>query len=151
MGTGAASYLNRARYTRPKTIKGYYRWVDTHLDSIKLVTEEEFKRSEDPLAVAMESDHTTAQTVLMCSLRTATGLDPEKIKKYFPNEAAYRAWIDEISHPNFMAEPIRQQYFAELSATRIALTPLDGFLVSNNLIVDLMIALDKYFAPNVYI
>jgi hypothetical protein len=87
----------------------------------------------------------------MCSLRTATGLEPNKIKKYFPNEAAFNAWIDEIVFPNFIAEHIRQQYFAELSAERIALTPLDGFLVSNHLIVDLMIALDKYFAPNVCI
>lgn len=76
MGTGAASYVDRARFTRPKTVKGYYRWVDQEMDKIKLVSEEEFKRSEDSKSIAIESDHTIAQTVLMCSLRTAAGLDP---------------------------------------------------------------------------
>ena len=42
MGTGAASFLDGARFTRPKTIKAYYRWVDTQMNKVKLVTEEEF-------------------------------------------------------------------------------------------------------------
>ena len=79
-GCGAASFLDRVRFSRPKTLKKYYQYVDKLPQS--------FPISEK------ESDSQLAQTVLMCGLRKAEGINPVKqLKPYFKSNEDFEVCI----------------------------------------------------------
>ena len=70
-GCGAASYVNSVRFTRPKQLAKYYRYVDS------------LPTSYNPTNL-FETSNQIASTVLMCGLRTELGINPrERLSHYF--------------------------------------------------------------------
>ena len=69
-GCGAASYIDGIRFSRPKQLKQFYRYIENSL-----------KVSEE---IKKDTTNQIAQTVLMCGLRMAKGVDLRgKLSKYF--------------------------------------------------------------------
>ena len=76
----------------------------------------------------------------MCSLRTLKGVNPTvQLRPYFPSDSAFYACVTQIEQ-YALAHP---GYFQEASRERIALTPVKGFLVSNHLIAQLLVIVEK--------
>ena len=120
-GCGAASYIDGYRFSRPKTLKQYYRYVDSDL-----------KIGDDQ---KKDSISQIAQTVLMCGLRMARGVElRRKLRKYFQSEEKFEGFVNEIV--KLYPDEIQKEYFTEISKEKIALSK-NGFLVSNRLIVEL--------------
>ena len=68
-GTGAASYINNVRFTRPKSIKKYFDYV-SNINSV---------------ATAQDTLLQQIETIIMCSLRTFDGLKFSQIE-YFMSD-----------------------------------------------------------------
>lgn len=130
-GMGAASYVNNQRFTRPRTRKEYYTWL-----------EQGAKITSPPL---------TSQDVLleklMLGLRLAEGVNLEAIREQFGEEALQtiltclqpyqqRGWV-EVKGKNQENLSIGDDL-----ATRIHLSDPEGFLFSNTLLADLFNQLD---------
>ena len=67
-GTGAASYIDKVRFTRPRSLNKYLK----------------FTQRKDVEQPEPDSDLEIARTVLMCGLRTVTGVDLHRLQPYLP-------------------------------------------------------------------
>jgi coproporphyrinogen III oxidase-like Fe-S oxidoreductase len=68
-GNGAASYVDKVRETRPRSISKYFKFVE------KLQSGENTGQERD-------SDLDIARTILVCGLRTVYGVNLTRIKPY---------------------------------------------------------------------
>jgi len=135
-GLGAASYLRRTRFSRPKTMRAYRAWVD----ALEQRAQELGRPTlPGPLSSAHPSpEPDTPQEVLldmvMLRLRTADGLSLAQVQERFGAPARYAIAT--------AATPLAARGLATLSADVLRLTDPEGFLVSNAVIAELFAALD---------
>ncbi|MBE9228109.1 coproporphyrinogen III oxidase [Phormidium sp. LEGE 05292] len=139
-GMGAASYLNRQRFTRPKKRKEYYAWVQ-HLIA-----------SDGILDAPQIDEHDILLETLMLGLRLAEGLKIAVLAEKFGRKTLEKIW--------HCLQPYYQTGWVEISANNsanIALSPTDklpvtgrlkltdpeGFLFSNTVLAALFSQLEK--------
>jgi coproporphyrinogen III oxidase-like Fe-S oxidoreductase len=65
-GNGAASFVDRVRFSRPRSLVKYYEYVKGDCKKIQ----------------PRESDFDMAKTITMCQLRTNSGLNINALKDY---------------------------------------------------------------------
>lgn len=117
-GMGAASFLGNERFSRPKTLKTYYQWVDeiesdpSKLDTLLSLTQE-------PKPDLLE--------ILMLALRTSDGLDLNKFELLF-GKALKEKLVGSVQ--SF----IKNKTVEITSSNRLRLVDPDGFIVSNDII-----------------
>lgn len=133
-GMGAASYVQRQRFTRPRTREQYYAWVQQLTESGGVINEPEV------------SDTDILLETLMLGLRLAEGINLSQIYKQFGESSLNQIWI--------CLEPYYHQGWVEFTGTdeqlvdmdketsclgvyRIRLTDPDGFLFSNTVLAKL--------------
>ncbi|MDJ0716272.1 MAG: radical SAM family heme chaperone HemW [Prochloraceae cyanobacterium] len=133
-GMGAASYVAGQRFTRPRTRKEYYAWVETLIEA----------------GGAIDSPHNTSidnlLETLMLGLRLAEGVDISAIASMFGEETLnniwdclqpyYRqGWVEAIDRDNNSVSIEENENV--LQVDRIRLTDPEGFLFSNTVLADL--------------
>ncbi len=140
LGMGAASYTNQKRFTRPKTRKDYYDWVDNlvisgyHLDTIPVTKLDilletlmlglRLYKGVDLLSLAQEFGQETIK--LIC--QTVLPYHQEKLV-YFQGK-----------HINFIPEDINSNW---QKINRMTLADPDGFLLSNTILAALFETLES--------
>jgi putative oxygen-independent coproporphyrinogen III oxidase len=116
-GMGAASYTDNMRFTRPRTTKEYYQWVNNgcKIDVLSLSSQD----------ILLET--------LMLGLRLAEGLNLQTLITQFGNPTINKV-LDILT-------PHHQQGWVEINE-QIKLTTPEGFLFSNTLLSDLFKGLE---------
>ncbi|XWK87614.1 MAG: radical SAM family heme chaperone HemW [Phormidium sp.] len=133
-GMGAASYLNRQRFTRPRKRQEYYHWV------------ENFIASGGILDAPQLDEHDILLETLMLGLRLAEGLEIAFLAEKFGQET-----LEKICH---CLQPYQQKGWIEILETtagnfpfpttgRLKLTDPEGFLFSNTVLAALFSYLEK--------
>jgi oxygen-independent coproporphyrinogen-3 oxidase len=130
-GMGAASYVNGKRFTRPRTRREYYAWIEKGA----VIDEPEISATD----FLLES--------LMLGLRLAEGVSLEQICQQFGTEVVEQIWT--------CLQPYYRQGWVEIlgqdgrtiefessncymsSAERLRLTTPEGFLFSNTILATL--------------
>ena len=117
-GMGAASYVNKQRFNRPRTRAEYYDWVEKGavVDSLPLDWED----------VLLEK--------LMLGLRLAEGVSLGEIKEEFGEEIVEKIFV--------CLEPYFQKGWVDFCAGKtghLRLTDPEGFLFSNTVLADLFL------------
>jgi putative oxygen-independent coproporphyrinogen III oxidase len=112
-GMGAASYVQQRRFTRPRTRREYFAWVEA--------------------GCAIDAPPTSSREVLletlMLGLRLAEGVSLAEIGDRFGRETAER--IERC------LQPYRQSGWVAANGDRVRLTDPEGFLFSNTVLTDL--------------
>lgn len=118
-GMGAASYVDQVRFSRPRTKKDYYNWVENGC------------KINEP-AIAPQD---FLLETLMLGLRLAEGVDLSHLKTHFGQ--------DTINTIHQCLQPYYQQGLVEFSQTqeRLKLSDPQGFLFSNTILATLFQAL----------
>jgi putative oxygen-independent coproporphyrinogen III oxidase len=130
-GMGAASYVNGKRFTRPRTRREYYAWLE------KGAVIEELEVSTTDFLLEF----------LMLGLRLAEGISLEQIRQQFGTEVVEQIWtcLQPYSHQGWVEILGQDGQNIELksdtcyitSAERIRLTIPKGFLFSNTILATL--------------
>ncbi|KAK9804542.1 hypothetical protein WJX73_006876 [Symbiochloris irregularis] len=138
-GLGATSCIGGARVARPKTMAAYRHWVDS-LASGGMAT-----------PAAEDADEQLLDAVML-SLRMSDGLDLNRVAAFFGKQAAQV--IAECLQPHRLQGLVQfdsigngqadEQSTTKLGAVR--LTDPEGFLVSNDIISDVFVALNEVAA-----
>jgi putative oxygen-independent coproporphyrinogen III oxidase len=115
-GMGAASYLAGTRFTRPRTTQAYLDWV----------------AAGATYPAELLGDLERFLETLMLGLRTAQGIDVEKLVAEFGLELWQRAEAKLHSHMPHWVEPLHLGGGGQLQ-----LTDPQGFLYSNQVLADL--------------
>lgn len=133
-GMGAASYVEGCRFTRPRTRREYYAWVQRLIDA----------------GGVLDCPETSVEDVLletlMLGLRLAEGLDLVALTQQFGEKTLEQIWT--TLQPYYQrgwvhvvggnGEAIALQYAQTLPRTgRLRLSDPEGFLFSNTVIADL--------------
>jgi oxygen-independent coproporphyrinogen-3 oxidase len=133
-GMGAASYVKRQRFTRPRTRKDYYTWVQQLRESGGMIDEPETSEIDFILET------------LMLGLRLTEGINLSLIHQEFGKEIfqnilfclqpySEQGWVE------FMGKEGEIGYFKEmddlLEIERVRLTDPEGFLFSNTVLASL--------------
>ncbi|AUT01394.1 coproporphyrinogen III oxidase [Nostoc sp. CENA543] len=118
-GMGAASYIEGKRFTRPRTTKEYYQWVETGCAIDCEVT--------PPQEILLET--------LMLGLRLAEGVSLKTITQKFGQQPI------EVIHQ--CLKPHIEQGLVEISKERLRLSDPQGFLFSNVVLADLFKQLEN--------
>ncbi|NJO78940.1 MAG: coproporphyrinogen III oxidase [Cyanobacteria bacterium RM1_2_2] len=122
-GMGAASYLNRQRFTRPRKRQAYYDWVQTFAQT-------------GEIDCPVTPDAEVLLDTLMLGLRLAEGLSLKQLTNQFGQETIaqvlqclqpyqQKGWV--LHAPNFQSGDLDDQTLD----SRIRLSDPDGFLFSN--------------------
>jgi len=122
-GMGAASYINHQRFSRPRTRREYFQWVDA--------LEAAGGRLEHPTTPPLERLLDT----LMLGLRLADGLSLHPLEAEFGQAAIAR-----LLH---RLQPHIQRGWVDQASFHIRLTDPEGFLFSNVVLSDLFEALSE--------
>lgn len=133
-GMGAASYINGFRFTRPRTRREYYAWVQKLVDHGGILTGPKMPKTE----VLLET--------LMLGLRLAEGLSLEKLTQQFGVEILEQIWA--AIHPHYQQGWVEivsdSQEIIDLknapklpNSDRLRLKDPEGFLFSNTILADL--------------
>ncbi|MEC4893227.1 MAG: radical SAM family heme chaperone HemW [Oscillatoria sp. PMC 1051.18] len=123
-GMGAASYVNRQRFTRPRTRKEYYAWVEAGCE----------------IDVPKSDANDVLLETLMLGLRLAEGINLAWINQYYGQEIIKQIWD--------CLQPYYQQGWVEIIDAeievkeretlpvigRLKLSDPDGFLFSNTIL-----------------
>jgi putative oxygen-independent coproporphyrinogen III oxidase len=109
-GMGATSYLHRQRFSRPRTRREYYDWLDSGATITAPV--------DSPLDQWLET--------LMLGLRLAAGLSLVDLGDRFG-----QAWVNRLLQ---CLESFRDRPWVEVSQDRICLRHPEGFLFSNQVL-----------------
>ncbi|MGA9378317.1 MAG: radical SAM family heme chaperone HemW [Phormidium sp.] len=139
-GMGAASYLNRQRFTRPRKRREYYAWVEKLIASDGIIDAPQVDEND----ILLET--------LMLGLRLAEGLELADLAEKFGRETLDKIWqclqphyqkgwvkISANNNSNISLSPSEK-----LPATgRLKLTDPEGFLFSNTVLADLFSNLEK--------
>lgn len=133
-GLGSASYINGVRFSRPRKLKDYVKYVQHLEDGIDCTQD----GIVDPKDLAMD--------VIMLSLRTADGLDLKSFREAFGDSSmvsvleVYRPYL-ESGHVICIDEGGRNvgvnEIISSVSNEKVGFLRLsdpDGFLLSNELI-----------------
>ncbi len=115
-GMGAASYLAGTRFTRPRTTQAYLDWV-----AVGAIYPAELLGDVDRFL-----------ETLMLGLRTAQGIDVEKLVAAFGSELWQRAVAKLHPHMPHWVEPLSAE-----NSGQLRLTDPQGFLYSNQVLADL--------------
>lgn len=118
-GMGAASYTNNQRFTRPRTRKEYFKWVN------------ELETNQGRINISYLSKTDQLLETLMLNLRLKEGIKLTEIKNNFGEKIANK--IIEI------LKPYEQQKLVEFKFNnqQINLTDPQGFLYSNSVLAEL--------------
>ncbi|MGK7939190.1 MAG: radical SAM family heme chaperone HemW [Crocosphaera sp.] len=137
LGMGAASYTNNKRFTRPKTRKNYYNWIDELVKSGYFLNSPELTQID------------TLLETLMLGLRLKKGINLSKLSQQFGEETVER--IYQILLPYFSENLVvfKDQY-ARLITNKPQLENIDtihlsdpnGFLLSNMILASLFETLE---------
>jgi oxygen-independent coproporphyrinogen-3 oxidase len=133
-GMGAASYLNRQRFTRPRKRKEYYAWVQKLIVSGGIIDTPQIDEQD----ILLET--------LMLGLRLAEGLELSVLSEKFGQETLEKIW--------HCLQPCQQQGWVEILENnkanislnptgRLKLTDPEGFLFSNTVLAALFSYLEK--------
>jgi oxygen-independent coproporphyrinogen-3 oxidase len=131
-GMGAASYVQGYRFTRPRTRREYYAWVQQLIDAGGVLENQETSATD----VLLET--------LMLGLRLAEGLSVDKLRNQFGEKTLKEIWTSLQPH-------YKQGWVEVVSASREAveeaqalpttgqlrLSDPEGFLFSNTVLADL--------------
>jgi oxygen-independent coproporphyrinogen-3 oxidase len=131
-GMGAASYVQGYRFTRPRTRREYYAWVQQLIDAGGVLENQETSATD----VLLET--------LMLGLRLAEGLSVDKLRNQFGEKTLKEIWTSLQPH-------YKQGWVEVVSASREAvedaqalpttgqlrLSDPEGFLFSNTVLTDL--------------
>ncbi|MEC4820007.1 MAG: radical SAM family heme chaperone HemW [Scytonema sp. PMC 1069.18] len=112
-GMGAASYVEGKRFTRPRTTKEYYRWVENGAAIDCNIT--------PPEEVLLE--------ILMLGLRLAEGIDLAMLAEQFGDKK-----VEKIHH---CCDPFYNRGWVEVAEGRLRLSDPEGFLFSNVVLAEL--------------
>ncbi|WP_107670470.1 radical SAM family heme chaperone HemW [Cyanothece sp. BG0011] len=139
-GMGAASYTNNQRFTRPKTRKSYYEWVNQLKQSGYNISSPNLNKFD----VLLES--------LMLGLRLKKGINLSEILKQFEKEIVTKIYQTLIPYHQVglvYFKNINDNFITELNDNtwqnihRIMLSDPDGFLLSNTILASLFDKLDS--------
>jgi putative oxygen-independent coproporphyrinogen III oxidase len=121
-GMGAASFLGGKRFSRPKTLKEYYSWVNEIEANPPLL--------KDILGLREKSLPPDFLEILMLALRTSDGLELDKLNHLFGNDLvkALEASVDQYKNDNIVHIT---------SDRKVKLVDPDGFIISNAVISSL--------------
>lgn len=133
-GMGASSYVHRSRVTRPRKFNAYLAWVKQFEESIE--------NNHHPLphvATPRATSEDVLTDMIMLQLRKASGLDLGMMERRFRHGALIKdAILDAISTS---VERGLVEYDADNNVVKF-IDP-DGFLLSNDVISDIFVALDR--------
>lgn len=144
-GMGAASYLNRQRFTRPRKRREYYAWVE------QLIT------NRGILDAPQVDEHDILLETLMLGLRLAEGLELAVLAEKFSKEILNKIWhcLQPYYQKGWVAISANNCSNLSLSPTeilpitgRLKLTDPEGFLFSNTVLAALFSQLEKIEAGN---
>ena len=113
-GMGAASYVNQIRFTRPRTRKEYYEWVDKGA-IVDVLT-------NTPKDILLET--------LMLGLRLAEGVNLSPIGEQFGINTVAAIW-------NCLEPYYNSGLVEKIGANSLRLTDPEGFLLSNTMLAEL--------------
>ncbi|WP_009545885.1 radical SAM family heme chaperone HemW [Crocosphaera subtropica] len=139
-GMGAASYTNNQRFTRPKTRKSYYEWIN------------QLKQSGYSIASPNLSKVDILLESLMLGLRLQKGVDLSAITRRFDKniiETIYKTLIPYCQGGLVYFKNINDDLITDLndntwqSIQKIMLSDPDGFLLSNTILASLFEQLDS--------
>ena len=133
-GMGAASYLNRHRFTRPRKRQEYYTWVKQLIASNGLID------------APQVDEHDILLETLMLGLRLAEGLELSVLAEKFGSKTLEKIW--------HCLQPYYQTGWVEILGNnganislnptgRLKLTDPEGFLFSNTVLAALFSYLEK--------
>ncbi|HIK41874.1 radical SAM family heme chaperone HemW [Thermoleptolyngbya sp. M55_K2018_002] len=122
-GMGAASYVNHQRFSRPRTRREYFQWVET------------LEAAGGRLAHPTTPPQERLLDTLMLGLRLADGLDLLRLELEFGKGAIARILT--------CLQPHLQRGWVDQTPSRIRLTDPEGFLFSNVVLSDLFEALSE--------
>jgi putative oxygen-independent coproporphyrinogen III oxidase len=133
-GMGAASYVNGYRFTRPRTRREYYAWVQQLMNAGGVLDSPEISAAD----VLLET--------LMLGLRLAEGVSLSRLTQQFGEKTLEqiwnalqpyyrRGWVEVISSDG---EPVNLQESQKLPLIgQLRLSDPEGFLFSNTVLADL--------------
>jgi len=139
-GMGAASYLNRQRFTRPKKRREYYTWVKKLIADGGIIDTPQVDKQD----ILLET--------LMLGLRLAEGLELAVLAEKFGQETLEKIWhgLQPYYQKGWVAifanngESISLSSNEELPIVgRLKLTDPEGFLFSNTILAALFSQLEK--------
>jgi oxygen-independent coproporphyrinogen-3 oxidase len=118
-GMGAASYTNNKRFTRPRTRKEYFKWVN------------QLEKNQGKINISDLSKTDELLETLMLNLRLKEGIKLKEISDKFGEKIAIK--IKEILKPYEQQKLIEFQF----NNQQINLTDPQGFLYSNSVLAEL--------------
>jgi oxygen-independent coproporphyrinogen-3 oxidase len=139
-GMGAASYVQGCRFTRPRTRREYYAWVQQLIEAGGVVDCPETPEAE----ILLET--------LMLGLRLAEGLSLSALTQQFGEKTLeqiwialqphYRqGWVEVVGHHQAVIELQNSQRLPTVG--RLRLSDPQGFLFSNTVLADLFSKLSE--------
>jgi putative oxygen-independent coproporphyrinogen III oxidase len=139
-GMGAASYVQGCRFTRPRTRREYYAWVQQLIEAGGVVDCPETPEAE----ILLET--------LMLGLRLAEGLSLSALTQQFGEKTLeqiwialqphYRqGWVEVVGHHQAVIELQNSQRLPTVG--RLRLSDPEGFLFSNTVLADLFSKLSE--------
>ena len=114
-GMGAASYINKCRFTRPRTRREYFEWV------------QQWQAGEVKMTPQSATDELLE--TLMLGLRLADGIDLTEIAQQFGQQTVAKIWMCLL--------PYQAQGWVEALGSGIRLSDPEGFLFSNTVLAKL--------------
>ena len=154
-GMGAASYVGGVRVVRPRTFRGYTDWVERFTDLVEEQSED--TRAQQKILPHMDGVRATGEDMLtdavMLQLRKGDGLRlRERIVGRFEHgdvianvirgeiaEHVERGLVEVIEE----VEEVEGSGAKEVTEVIVRLTDPEGFLLSNDVISDIFLALDE--------
>lgn len=135
-GMGAASYMQQQRFTRPRTRREYYAWVETFVGTGGVIT-----------APTTSQEDVLLET-LMLGLRLAQGVSLEYISQQFGTPVLTkigkclqpyyeRGWVEVISPEHGIKDLETLPHIQSFTQARLKLSDPEGFLFSNTILADL--------------
>ena len=140
LGMGAASYSNNQRFTRPRTRKDYYQWI------------EKLKQSDYSLDCDYLDTIDIILEIFMLGLRLKKGVDWSKIYTSFGEnfiELIYKILLPYYQQKLVYFQDINDKFITEIKdnnlhdINRVMLSDPDGFLLSNTILADLFAQLES--------
>ncbi|EAM52694.1 radical SAM family heme chaperone HemW [Crocosphaera watsonii WH 8501] len=140
LGMGAASYSNNQRFTRPRTRKDYYQWI------------EKLKQSDYSLDCDYLDTIDIILETFMLGLRLKKGVDWSKIYTSFGEDIIkliYKILLPYYQQKLVYFQDINDKFITEIKdnnlhdINRVMLSDPDGFLLSNTILADLFAQLES--------
>ncbi|CCQ53251.1 radical SAM family heme chaperone HemW [Crocosphaera watsonii] len=140
LGMGAASYSNNQRFTRPRTRKDYYQWI------------EKLKQSDYSLDCDYLDTIDIILETFMLGLRLKKGVDWSKIYTSFGENSIkliYKILFPYYQQKLVYFQDINDKFITEIKdnnlhdINRVMLSDPDGFLLSNTILADLFAQLES--------